>query len=168
MAAAARKLLESKIKILHSYGFKYRLMQRAHRDANGNTNGHGSRRILVVDDFRDSADAVALCFEVMGYSTKAAYGGVSALELADSWKPDSVILDIMMPDLSGFDVAARLRNRPATAQALLVAYTAANTPTDYEQAELAGFDALCEKPADPFQLALLLQRLAAPVQIGEG
>ena len=67
------------------------------------------RRILVVDDNADAADSLAMLFEARGDQVRTAYDGVEALEAEDAFRPDTILLDIGMPRLSGYDVARRVR-----------------------------------------------------------
>src|ERR1043166_6977450 len=80
------------------------------------------RRILVVDDNADAADSLAMLFEARGDHVRTAYDGVEALEAEDLFRPDTILLDIGMPRLSGYDVARRVRELRGGA-VLIVAIT---------------------------------------------
>lgn len=115
--------------------------------------------MLVVDDFVDIADAIAMVLEIDGYTTGVAYGGLDAVARAHRWRPDIILLDICMPDISGLDVARLLRAQPETADAVIVGHSALSGFADLEAAKGVGFDAYCAKPTDPARLAALLQSL---------
>ncbi|MFC5652781.1 response regulator transcription factor [Paenibacillus solisilvae] len=70
-----------------------------------------NKKILVVDDEQSIAGAIVYAFRREGYIVEAAYDGEEALKLASSFKPDVMILDVMMPKLNGYDVCRRLENR---------------------------------------------------------
>lgn len=107
----------------------------------------GPTRVLIVDDNRDAAEMVATMFDIMGYSTQQAYDGRSALTAAAWFRPDVVILDIGMPDMSGLAVAKILRQQEATRDCLIVALSGWGSPTMRAATEEAGFDAHLTKPA---------------------
>src|ERR1041385_3987695 len=67
------------------------------------------KRILVVDDNRDSADSLALLLRGEGFTVDTAYDGAEAIRLADASRPNVVLLDIQMPKLSGYDIVRELR-----------------------------------------------------------
>ena len=69
-------------------------------------------RILVVDDNRDSAESLAMLLQAMDHETQTAYDGLEALEVATTFQPEVVLLDLGMPKLNGYDTARRLRERP--------------------------------------------------------
>ncbi|MBN1237836.1 MAG: PAS domain S-box protein, partial [Gammaproteobacteria bacterium] len=69
----------------------------------------GRRRIMVVDDNRDFAESLAMLLESLGHETKMAHRGKQAIELAERYRPETVFLDIGLPDLDGYEVARRLR-----------------------------------------------------------
>ena len=69
-------------------------------------------RILVVDDNRDAADMIADLLEVEGYSVERAYGGVEALRKAEAMHPHMILLDLLMPDITGYEVIKRVRRNP--------------------------------------------------------
>lgn len=71
----------------------------------------GRARVLVVDDEENIAFLVARALELAGLETACAESGRAALALASSWRPDAMVLDIMLPDLDGFEVLRRLRER---------------------------------------------------------
>ncbi len=104
------------------------------------------RRILVVDDNIDGAESLALMLRVLGHNVVLAHDGAEALRVAEAYRPDVVILDIGLPGMNGYDVARHLRERPATAQALLVAVTGYGQDEDRRRSEQAGFDEHLTKP----------------------
>lgn len=115
-------------------------------------------KVLVADDNVDAADMLALLLGSHGHETRTAYGGASALSLAEQWRPDAALLDIGMPDLDGYEVCLRLRGRPWGGQMLLVACTGWAQPADRGAAEAAGFDVHLLKPV---KVDALLELLAS-------
>lgn len=105
-------------------------------------------RILVVDDNVDAADMLAELLGIGGHDVKVAYNGQQALERAAQFKPMYVFLDIGLPDMSGYQVAARMRELPGMDDAVLVALTGYGQARDREQAMEAGFDDHIVKPID--------------------
>jgi CheY-like chemotaxis protein len=122
---------------------------------NSTADGHGNT-LLVVDDNRDSADALALLLKAAGYEAIVGYSGEDALQLAEQGKPGAIILDIGMPDLTGYEVARRLRQQPWGRSAFLVAMTGWGQARDKELARQAGFDRHFTKPLDAAALQLQL------------
>lgn len=114
-------------------------------------------RVLVVDDNRDSADALALVLAADGYRVLVGYSGQQALDIAQQSQPDAIILDIGMPDMTGYEVARRIRQQPWGRDALLVAMTGWGQAKDKERAKAAGFDRHFTKPLDPGELQKLLE-----------
>jgi signal transduction histidine kinase/CheY-like chemotaxis protein len=113
-------------------------------------------KVLVVDDNRDSADALALVLESDGYAVTTGYSGADALALARQEQPDAVILDIGLPDFTGYEVARHLRREAWGKDALIVAMTGWGQVEDKERAFTAGFDRHFTKPLDPGELQRLL------------
>jgi PAS domain S-box-containing protein len=115
-----------------------------------------ARRILVVDDNRDAVDSLAMMLKLSGNDVEVAYDGVSALRIAQSLRPDAVVLDIGLPGMDGYEVARRLRLQPETAGALVVAVTGYGQKEDRERAHEAGFDHHLVKPIEADMLLSLL------------
>lgn len=120
-------------------------------------------RVLVVDDFIDSADSLAAFLGSTGFETRVAYNGCDALKIANEWHPDGVVLDIAMPGVSGLAVARTLRESPETASVPLLAYTAYETDDNYDELRAGGFDAVCAKPVDPMMIVEILTLLLGTV-----
>ena len=120
------------------------------------------RRILVVDDNRDSADSLAMLLSVNGNDVSTAYDGVEALDSAQRWRPDVVLLDIGMPKLNGYDTCRRIRAEPWGQRLVLIALTGWGQEQDKRRTEDAGFDAHVVKPVDPSALLTLLGQLPQP------
>ena len=116
--------------------------------------------VLVVDDNADLVEMLALVIEAAGHDVRKALDGRSALSTAASCHPDVVVLDLGLPDMSGFDVARALRKDPATAGACLVALTGWGQVEDRRRTELAGFDRHLTKPADLATVQRLLFEVA--------
>jgi len=120
--------------------------------------GSGSRRILVVDDHADSAEGLAVLLRLHGHEAVTAGDGVTALDLARTFRPDVVLLDIGLPEMSGYEVAQRMRDEQAHA-VRLVALTGHGHEQDRRRASEAGFDGFLLKP---FSVDALASALAAP------
>ena len=106
------------------------------------------RRVLVVDDNRDAAAALQLLLETDGHEVKVATDGVSGLALAREYKPDYVLLDIGLPRLNGYEIAASLRSDPQLKDAVIVAITGYGQVHDRARAAAAGFDHHLVKPVE--------------------
>jgi len=113
-------------------------------------------RVLVVDDNRDAAETTALFLELAGHEVQVADDGVQALDGAAAFAPDVVVLDIGLPRMDGYEVARRLRTRPETRHALLIALTGYGQQSDRMLAKEAGFDKHLVKPIDPTELSRLI------------
>ena len=114
------------------------------------------RKVLVVDDNRDSAMSLALLLELDGHEVRRAYDGLEALEIADDFRPEVTLLDIGMPRLDGYGAARELRQRDWAKDTLLVALTGWGQQEDKRMAREAGFDHHMVKPVDPDALRRLL------------
>jgi len=120
-----------------------------------------SRKILVVDDNRDAADSLAAILRVEGHDARAAYSGAEAVRLAEAMKPDAVLLDIQMPEMSGYDVARALRDYRRGVRAVIVAVTAYGQESDKLAARQAGFHHHITKPVDPARVLEIISGLPA-------
>ncbi len=116
-------------------------------------------RILVVDDNRDAAESLAILMELWGHEVKRAYHGTNALELSADYRPDVIFLDIGLPGMDGYEVAAQLRASAATAGAMLIAVTGYGQEEDRRRSHRAGFDQHLVKPVSPDNLHSLLESL---------
>lgn len=117
-------------------------------------------RVLVVDDNMDSADMLVMLLQMFGHEAQAAYAGQTALEAALEYQPDVVLLDIGLPDMSGYEVARHLRRQPQTKDLTLIAMTGYGQHSDRQRSEEAGFDRHLVKPVDPQKLQDLLAKWA--------
>lgn len=118
------------------------------------------RRILVIDDNHDAADLTAQVLELHGHVTMASYGGEHGVRTAIDFAPDVVLLDLGMPGMDGFAVAAVLRVALYLHQPMIVAYSAWNDLETIERALSSGFDRHLIKPA---KVDIILDMLAAPL-----
>jgi CheY-like chemotaxis protein len=123
-------------------------------------------RVLVVDDNRDAADSCATLLELGGHSVLTAYRGERALELAESFRPNVILLDIGLPDINGYDVAHRIRSSPWGSGLSLVAVTGWGQEADRRRAFEVGFDHHLTKPVAPDAIESLLGRLASGARAG--
>ena len=112
-----------------------------------------AKRILVVDDEIESVKLIGLMLQRRGYEIVAARSGAQALEKAQAEKPDLIILDVMMPDMDGYEVCRRLRANPGTATLPIIMFTAKTMIDDKVAGFQAGADDYLTKPVHPEELA---------------
>ena len=117
-------------------------------------------RVLIVDDYPDAAETAAMLLTLYGHDCRTACTGQAALAEADAFDPDIAILDIGLPDISGYEVARALRARPGQRRIYLAAVTGWGQPHDRLQAFAAGFDQHVLKPTDTAKIRNILQLAA--------
>jgi two-component system, OmpR family, alkaline phosphatase synthesis response regulator PhoP len=108
--------------------------------------------ILVVDDNRENLELLEAYLEDIDCKTVAACDGPEALEIIKKDKPDLILLDIMMPKMSGFEVCRRVKNDPATAHIPIIMVTALNEFGDMQRAVDCGTDDFVSKPVNKLEL----------------
>jgi CheY-like chemotaxis protein len=107
-----------------------------------------NKRILVVDDNKEAADITVELLTLYGYQTAVAYSGLPGLDTARAFQPHAILLDLGMPGLDGYQVAAALRALPDFDEVALVAFTAWGDAATRQRVIATGFDAHVVKPAN--------------------
>ena len=116
------------------------------------------RRILVVDDNRDSADSLALLLNLQGHDVEAVYDGLSAVHTAERFAPDVILLDRGLPILDGIEACRRIREKSWGRNMVIVALTGWGQEEDRRRSREAGFDEHLVKPVSNDALLKLLER----------
>ena len=118
-----------------------------------------THRVLVVDDYVDSAESMAVLLQAEGHEVRIAHEGMTAIKMAPDFKPSLVFLDIGLPGMNGFEVARSLRAMPETKDCVLVAMTGYGQAEDHQRSLESGFDRHFVKPVDPLALQELFDSL---------
>jgi len=126
--------------------------------------GTAGLKVIIVDDNKDAADACAMLLELGGHLVQTAYTSRGALELAETFRPHALVLDIGLPEVNGYDLAQRIRALPWGRHAVLIAVTGWGQEHDRHRAFEAGFDHHLTKPVEPQALEALLKSLAGKFQ----
>ena len=106
------------------------------------------RRILVADDNLDAAASLGMLLELQGHEVRVVYDGLAAVEVAATFLPDIVLLDIAMPQLNGYDACGQIRAQAPDANMLIVALTGWTGDDMKRRAREAGFDFYLIKPVE--------------------
>jgi len=129
-------------------------------------------RVLIADDNETNVELLDSHLDGTGYEVRTAANGEETLAVAREWKPDVILLDVMMPKLSGFEVCKRLRADPDLKGVGVLMVTALDQPTDVEKAIDAGTDDFLTKPINKAELLLRTRAIlearkeAGPVERG--
>ncbi|HTV79923.1 MAG TPA: ATP-binding protein [Steroidobacteraceae bacterium] len=118
-------------------------------------------RVLVVDDNKEVADTCAMLMDLSGHKVQCAYTGVSALEIAEQFRPEVILTDIGLPDIDGHAFARRVRETQWGRAAVLVAVTGWGEAELRQQSVAAGFAHHLTKPVDPKTIESLLRDIEA-------
>ncbi|HON90770.1 MAG TPA: response regulator [Sedimentisphaerales bacterium] len=108
--------------------------------------------VLVVDDNQQNLELIQAYLEDVECQTQAAHDGIEALEMVARSKPDLVLLDVMMPKMSGFEVCRRLKSNPQTSDIPVIMVTALNEFGDIERGIDSGTDDFVSKPINRLEL----------------
>jgi two-component system OmpR family response regulator len=115
--------------------------------------------ILVVDDYVDALDVWAIMLDTAGFEVRTASTGPQALEAVNMRVPDLIVMDLLLPGLSGFEVAKELRRHDKTRHVPLIAVTGCTTDTELSLARQSGFTSILRKPCEPPALVEEIRRL---------
>jgi CheY-like chemotaxis protein/two-component sensor histidine kinase len=120
-------------------------------------------KLLIVDDNRDAAEMLGMVLAEGGHQIDVAFTGREAMACAERLRPDVFLLDVGLPDMSGYELARALRATPAGRDATIIAITGYGSPADRAASSDAGFDQHLTKPVDGAVLARLLARVGMRV-----
>lgn len=116
------------------------------------------KTILVVEDSPTSRKVISMVLARRGHTIVEAKSGAEAMQFLDAQVPDLVLLDIMLPDMNGYEVLTRLRQSPGSAEVPVVMLTGKNKPSDRLQGLFHGTNEYLTKPFDPSKLIGVLER----------
>ena len=119
------------------------------------------RRVLVVDDNRDAAESLAVFLQLSGHTVLTAYDGIEAIEAAEKFRPDLVLLDIGMPNLNGYEACRRIRDTAWGKDMTVIAQTGWGQEDDKQRTRDASFDDHLVKPVDPLAVVKIVAGLPA-------
>lgn len=123
--------------------------------------GGPGRRILVVDDNRDGADSLAMMLRLTGNEVRTAHDGVEAVEVAEAFRPETILMDVGMPRLNGYEATRRIRERPWGRSVVIIALTGWGQEGDKLQSREAGCNGHLVKPVSLPDLEKLLAEAEA-------
>jgi PAS domain S-box-containing protein len=115
-----------------------------------------SRRVLVVDDNRDSAESMAALLRLLGHEVQTANDGIEAINLAEQFHPDVILMDVGMPKLNGYDATQQIRKQPWGQKIVILALTGWGQDADRERSRYAQCDGHLVKPVNLSDLSKLL------------
>jgi signal transduction histidine kinase/ActR/RegA family two-component response regulator len=125
---------------------------------------HASSRILIVEDNRDAADSMQMLLELLGHQVRVAEDGFRALDILAEHSFDAILVDIGLPAMDGYALAARIRALPECRTMRLIALTGYGQEEDRRRALDAGFDQHLVKPVDIDRLQALLAQASIAIQ----
>ncbi len=114
--------------------------------------------VLIVDDEPDVVSILSILLNSEGYRVLKAYDGISAVDLALHQRPDLILLDLMMPAMSGYEVCEQLKANPSTEDIPVLCITSAHSPSARAQCLKVGAATLLEKPFPPMELIAQVER----------
>lgn len=124
-----------------------------------------AHRVLIVDDYPDAAEVICTLVRLMGHTARAVFSGSAVLDAVGEFAPDIIILDIGLPDVSGLEVAAMLRQTTSGPRPYIAAVSGWGDPEDRRRALAAGCDMHVMKPTDRSKLQRIFDIVdGAPVQ----
>ena len=118
-----------------------------------------NNRILIADDNLANVELLEAYLTDVDCEIESAHDGQEALDKIMEWRPDVILLDVMMPRLSGFEVCRKVKDEPKTRNAMVLMVTALNELGDIERAVAAGTDDFLSKPVQKVELVKRVQNM---------
>jgi PAS domain S-box-containing protein len=118
------------------------------------------RRVLIVEDNADARESLSLLLRLSGHEVETSENAMEGLEKLAAFAPDVMLVDVGLPGMDGYDLARRVRERPAARGVALIALTGYGQTEDRRRAQEAGFDVHLTKPVEPDRLRKVLDELA--------
>lgn len=116
------------------------------------------RRVLIIEDEQILAEMVQYVLEEKGFEVRKVLRGQEAMVLLDSFRPEALVLDLMLPDMNGLDILEKVRQEPATRNLPVIVITTVKSRAAMEKAHQLGILAYLLKPFDSENLVSLLKR----------
>ena len=113
-----------------------------------------------MDDYPDTAESLAQWLRTFGDDVRTANDGLQGITLAEKFRPEFVLLDILMPNLNGYETAKRIRQQPWGQNVVLIAFSALSTGEEQRLLREAGFNAHLIKPVSPADISALLANIS--------
>ena len=120
---------------------------------------NGPPKILIADDNLQNVELLEAYLSGVDCEIRTAFDGEETLRVVEEFEPDLLLLDVMMPRLSGFEVCRKLRSSPATKDLLILMVTALNEASDFERGVQAGTDDFLTKPVNKIELLCRIRSL---------
>ena len=127
----------------------------------------GSKRILIVDDNADAAESIAVLMEIDGHAVKTVTDAMQALACLEAFAPDVAIIDIGLPGMNGYELAAGIRANRTLPKPLLIALTGYGQAEDFDRSREAGFDHHFVKPAEIRAIQAAIDRSSDDTDVEE-
>ena len=127
----------------------------------------GSKRILIVDDNADAAESIAVLMEIDGHAVKTVTDAMQALACLETFAPDVAIIDIGLPGMNGYELAAGIRANRTLPKPLLIALTGYGQAEDFDRSREAGFDHHFVKPAEIRAIQAAIDRSSDDTDVEE-
>lgn len=118
-----------------------------------------SRKILTCDDEKHIVRLIQVNLERQGYEVITAFNGAECLELVAAARPDLIVLDVMMPEMTGFEVLEALKKNPETAEIPVIMLTARAQDADVLRGWQSGVECYLTKPFNPMELIAFVKRI---------
>lgn len=120
------------------------------------TSPHPRRKVLVVEDHLDTVHTFAMLLKMDGHEVEFAINGYAAIDIAQKFRPDIVLLDLGLPGLDGFTVCSRIKHEPGLERTRVIAVTAYADDAHKVRSRAAGCELHVVKPVDPVHLLELV------------
>lgn len=119
----------------------------------------GHPKIVIADDNIQNVELLEAYLSNVDCEIRTAFDGEETLRVVEEWRPDLLLLDVMMPRLSGFEVCKKLRANPKTHDLLILMVTALNEASDFERGVQSGTDDFLTKPVNKLELLCRIKSL---------
>jgi CheY-like chemotaxis protein len=117
-----------------------------------------AKKILIVEDYPATSEMMASLMKMEGFEATIAADGLAGVKAANSWQPDLILLDIMLPEMDGFEVCEQLKKNPETMKIPVIIVSVRAADDSIRKGKASGAVDYVPKPFDPFKLIELVKK----------